>query len=155
MDRGGHPSGFTLAELIISFSVVVILAGIALPRLRTLVDDGNRNKAEAELKALQAAVESYAAGHGKVTPETGSSWQSTLTDAATKPRLIGIALRDPFSGAGASYQYSKTADGKFYVIWSVGPNHRSDLTFDALTGDVTAVDDDPYVSNGTSGAGGF
>jgi len=144
-----------LAELIISFSVVVILVGIVLPRLRTLIDQGNLGHAETELKALQAAVESYAAGHGKVTPETGSSWQSALTDAATKPRLIGIALRDPFSGAGASYRYGKTADGKFYFIWSVGPDHRSDLIFDAVTGAVTAAGDDLYVSNGAGGAGGF
>lgn len=144
-----------MAELIISLSVIVILVGIALPRLRTLIDEGNLGQAEVELKALQAAVESYAAGHGKVAPETGSSWQSALTDAATKPRLIGVALRDPFSGVGASYRYGKTADGKFYVIWSVGPNHRSDLAFDAVTGAVTAADDDLYVSNGAGGAGGF
>ncbi|MDO8730751.1 MAG: prepilin-type N-terminal cleavage/methylation domain-containing protein [Candidatus Omnitrophota bacterium] len=147
--------GFTLAELIIGLAVVVILIGIALPRLRTLIDENNLAKAETELKALQAAVESYAAGPGKAYPETGSSWQSALTDASTKPRLIGIPLRDPFSGAGASYRYGKTADGKFYVIWSVGPDHQPDLTFNAVTGAVTAADDDLYVSNGNVGSGGF
>ena len=153
--RVTNEKGFTWAELIIGFSAVVILGGIALPRLRTLIDEGNLVRAEAELKALRVGVESYVAGHGKVYPEMGSSWQSALTDAATRPRLIGTALRDPFSAWGASYPYRKTADGKFYAIWSVGPDHRSDLVFDALTGTVTAADDDLYVSNGTSGAGGF
>lgn len=60
--RVANRKGFTLAELIIGFLAVVILVGMVLPRLRTLIDEGNRAKAEAELKALQAAVESYAAG---------------------------------------------------------------------------------------------
>ena len=153
--RVTNKKGFTWAELIIGFSVVVIVGGIVLPRLRTLIDEGNLVRAEAELKALRVGVESYAAGHGKVYPEMGSFWQSALTDTATRPRLIGTALRDPFSALGASYQYHKTADGNFYAIWSVGPDHRSDLVFDVLTGTVAAADDDLYVSNGTSGAGGF
>lgn len=153
--RAANRKGFTLAELIIGFAVVIILAGIALPRLRTLIDESNLGHAETELKALQTAVESYAAGPGKAYPESGSSWQSALTDASTKPRLIGIALRDPFSGTGAPYRYGKTADGKFYVIWSVGPDHQPDLAFDAGTGAVTAADDDLYVSNGNVGSGGF
>ena len=147
--------GFTLAELVISFSVAVILVGIALPRVRALIDEGNQGKAAAELKALQVAVESYAAGHGGSYPKTGSSWQAALMDASTKPRLIGIALRDPFSGSGAPYQYRKTSDEKFYVLWSVGPDHQSDLGFNPVTGAVTSVDDDLYVSNGAGGVGGF
>ncbi len=147
--------GFTLAELVISISVAIIVAGIAIPRMRALIDEGNLGQAATELKALQSAVESYAAGHGNVYPETGSSWQSALTDVRTKPRLIGIELRDPFSGSGAPYRYRKTADGKYYVLWSVGPDHQSDLVFNPETGALTGQDDDLYISNGTAGAGGF
>ena len=145
--------GFTLVELIIVIAVIAILVGIALPRLRGMIDEGNTAKAAAELRALQAGVESYYIHHSKAYPATGTTWESALTGAT--PTLIATALTDPFSTSSAQYQYNKTTDGKFYAIWSVGPDNTSDITFNTTTGAITTADDDIYVSNGTSGTGGF
>ncbi len=148
--------GFTLVELIIVISVIAILVGIALPRLRGMIDEGNTAKAAAELRALQAGVESYYIHHSKAYPDTSATaWESALTGAT--PTLISTALTDPFSTTTprAQYQYSKTANGKYYAIWSVGPDNTSDVTFNTTTGEITTADDDIYVSNGTSGTGGF
>lgn len=149
--------GFTLVELIIVISVIAILVGIALPRLRGMIDEGNTAKAASELRALQAAVESYYIHHSRVYPSDGSAtWQTELTAAATKPKLIGAALADPFSTTAAQYKYDKSANGLYYVIWSLGPDNTDDLSSISDAGALgAAADDDIYVSNGTSGTGGF
>ena len=155
--RKQRSRGFTLVELIIVIAVIAILLGIALPRIRGMIDEGNTAKAAAELRALQAAVESYYIHNSKVYPADGSAtWQSALTAATTRPKLIGTALKDPFNTSGAQYQYDKSANGLYYIIWSVGPDATADITGIDDTGALTGTaDDDIYVSNGTSGTGGF
>jgi len=145
--------GFTLVELIIVIAVIAILVGIALPRLRGMIDEGNTAKAAAELRALQAAVESYYIHNSKTYPSTGATWQSALTSA--RPKLIGSALTDPFSTSSAQYQFAKSSN-IYYIIWSVGPDNTADVTGIDSSGNLTGTaDDDIYVSNGTSGTGGF
>ena len=146
--------GFTLIELIIVIAVISILLGIALPRLRGMIEEGNTAKAAAECRALQAAVESYYIHHSKVYPATGATWESALTGAT--PKLIGVALIDPFSSSSAQYQFGKSPSGFYYIIWSVGPDNTADVTGVDNTGALTGTaDDDIYVSNGISGTGGF
>ena len=149
--------GFTLVELIIVISVIAILVGIALPRLRGMLDEGNAAKAGSELRALQAAVESYYIHNSKTYPADGSTtWQSALTASTTRPKLIGSALKDPFSGSGVQYSYDKSASGLYYILWSIGTDNAADITGVDDTGTLTgSADDDIYVSNGTSGTAGF
>ena len=157
MRKKGAGKGFTLVELIIVIAVIAILVGIALPRLRGMIDEGNTAKAGAELRALQAAVESYYIHNSKTYPADGSAtWQTALTASTTKPKLIGSALSDPFNTtAGTQYQYDRSANGLYYVIWSVGPDNTADIASVSDAGAVASPDDDIYVSNGTSGTGGF
>lgn len=158
MKKNRGEKGFTLVELIIVISVIAILLGIALPRLRGMIDEGNTAKAAAELRALQAAVESYYIHNSKTYPADGSAtWQTALTASTTKPKLIGSALPDPFNTtAGTQYQYDKSSNGLYYVIWSVGVDNTADITSVGTDGTIVGgPDDDIYVSNGTSGTGGF
>lgn len=154
---GERRSGFTLVELVIVIAVIAILLGIALPRIRGMIDEGNTTKAAAELRALQAAVESYYIHNSQAYPADGSStWQSTLTASTTRPRLIGSALADPFSTSAAQYQYDVSSNGLYYVIWSIGPDGTADISGIDNNGGLTgSTDDDIHVSNGTSGTGGF
>ena len=152
----GNAKGFTLVELIIVISVIAILVGIALPRLRGMMDEGNTAKSAAELRALQAAVESYYVHNSRIYPADGSAtWQSVLTASTTRPRLVGAALVDPFNGT-VQYQYDRSANGLYYVISSIGPDKAADITSIGDTGDTSGgPDDDIYVSNGNVGSGGF
>ena len=51
--------GFTLIEILIVITLIIIIAGIALPRFVGVSDEGKRAKASAELRTLQTALESY------------------------------------------------------------------------------------------------
>ena len=48
--------GFTLVEVIVVLSVVLLLTGIAVPMLSTYMEDGRRARAESECKTIGAAV---------------------------------------------------------------------------------------------------
>jgi type II secretion system protein G len=146
--------GFTLMELIIVIAVIAILLGIALPRIRGMVEEGNTAKAASELRALQAAVESYYIHNNKQYPEMDDTWQNALVSA--RPKLIGSPLKDPFSSSGDQYRYAKSRNNLYYIIWSVGPDGRADIGGIGEDGNLTGpANDDIYVSNGTSGTGGF
>ncbi len=51
--------GFTLVEVIVVLSVVLLLTGIAVPMLSSYMEDGRRARAEAECKVIGASVSSF------------------------------------------------------------------------------------------------
>lgn len=151
--------GFTIIELLIVIVVIAILIGIALPRFRGMQEEGNTAKAAGELRSLAAAVESYYIHNSQTYPSQSTSaqtsWQSTITGA--RPQIIGTALTDPFDSVN-QYRYATSAasSSNYYVIFSVGPDGTADVTGVNTSGVVQGgPDDDIYISNGTSGTGGF
>ncbi|MCA8948813.1 MAG: type II secretion system protein GspG [Planctomycetes bacterium] len=51
--------GFTLVEVIVVLSVILLLTGIAVPMLSSYMEDGRRARAETEARMLGAAVMSF------------------------------------------------------------------------------------------------
>ena len=151
--------GFTIIELLIVIMVIAILVGIALPRFRGMQEEGNIAKAAGELRSLATAVESYYIHNRQTYPsqnETAQTdWQSAIT--GVRPQIIASALKDPFSSAD-EYRYATSAasNSDYYVIFSVGPDGAADISGISTAGTIEgAPDDDIYISNGTSGTGGF
>lgn len=146
--------GFTLVELLIVIMVIAILIGIALPRFGGMRDEGNTTKAAAELRTLQAAVESrYIHTSPHAYPAAGATWETPLVSAT--PQILGSELYDPFGAASdTQYSYALATGGKFYVIWSKGASKDGACTID-VDGVVTATGSAIYISNGTPGSGGF
>ena len=106
--------GFTLIELLMVIMVIAILIGIALPRFRGLVEEGNIAKAKGELRTLQTAVESYYMHNSNVYP-TALSQLTTQT-----PQIVASLPKDPFNGeADYTYDVGGTSS-KYYVIYSKG-----------------------------------
>jgi general secretion pathway protein G len=133
---------FTLIELLIVIAIIAILLGIALPRFRGMQEEGNIAKAKAELRTLQTAVESYYIHHNSTYPSS----LSALT--TTTPNLIGSSLpTDPFN-KGNNYGYQVSGNGKYYVIYSVGPAGNGAASVDN-NGTVTETNGESciYVSN--------
>ncbi|MFH0772074.1 MAG: prepilin-type N-terminal cleavage/methylation domain-containing protein [Candidatus Omnitrophota bacterium] len=146
--------GFTLIELLIVIMVIAVLIGIALPRFRGMQDEASTTKAAAELRTLQTAVESYYIhSNPHAYPAAGATWEASLTTA--KPQIISVALTDPFAST-TQYQFAVSSNNQYYVIWSIGSDRASGVTGVSDTGIVSGTPgDDIYVSNGTSGTGGF
>ncbi|MEW6008535.1 MAG: prepilin-type N-terminal cleavage/methylation domain-containing protein [Candidatus Omnitrophota bacterium] len=122
--------GFTLIELLIVIAVIAILVGITVPRFLGMRDEANSAKASGETAALKAAIEAYRIHRGVFAydgdPDT---WQSQLT--AMRPQLIESVLPDPFTAATSpdnEYQLDVSPNGRYYVIWSIGPDAEADIS---------------------------
>ena len=128
--------GFTIIELIIVISVLIILIGIVIPRMKGAQQAGNIVKAKAELQTLQAAIESYyntngtypACGGGCVIP------CQTFFNGAT-PQMVSSTLYDPFGGTTTT-EYKLITNGTYYVFASVGAggNDLNGYDINATTG---------------------
>lgn len=143
--------GFTLIELMIVMAVIAILVGIALPRFKGMKDEANVAKSNGELRALKTALESY---YIHQSPHAYPA--TTTTVCATnlliaKPRLIEVELYDPFGATSTTeYNYSRSANGKYYVVFSAGPDEAYDITGISDAGVLAGTDDDdPYSTNGS------
>ena len=142
--------GFTLIELLVVISVIAILVGIAVPRFKGMQDEANTSKANAELRVLETATESY---YMNQTPNAYPATVTTLCAAylnSASPLIVGDVLTDPFRSGGVEYNYIRSANGDYYVIFSYGPDGAADITGISDAGVLAGVDDDDiYSSNGT------
>ncbi len=156
--------GFTLIEIMIVISVIAILIGISLPYVKGMQDEGNTAKAAGELRSLTVAVESIYIHNSHAYPvqttTVDSEWQSDTSSLTTSsPIIINSLLYDPFVAGGAteySYATSHESTSQYYVIFSVGPDNTAGITGISAVGAIVGTPgDDIYISNGTSGTGGF
>ena len=117
--------GFTLIELIIVMAIILILAGLILGTSGYVNRKGATSRAEAEIKALETACESYKADNG-IYPRDSATASSTdaldsssmydpvATDAA-KYQASSLYLYEQLSGATATP--FRQATGKQYMIF--------------------------------------
>jgi prepilin-type N-terminal cleavage/methylation domain-containing protein len=139
--------GFTILELLVVISVLVILIGIAIPRFKGMQDAGRVAQARAELKTLQTAVESYYMNNSNTYPADSTTPGATLSSQA--PKIVAGAMIDPFSSSSAEYKYELTTP--YYVIASVGASQVSlaSLAIDSQ-GEVTIPAGGICVTNGNT-----
>src|SRR5207302_10763672 len=84
-------AAFTLIEILIVIGIILFLAGLLLAVSGFVQEKGKRSRAEAEIAALSAALESYKADNG-VYPYTAAT--TTLTATQTDPSTYKTASLD-------------------------------------------------------------
>lgn len=146
--------GFTLLEILVVITLILIIVGIALPRFTGVSDEGRKAKAAAELRTLQTALESYLLRTSPTLPTATTGTTADLESAleGATPRMVGEVsdFVDPFT-ASSVYKYKISSNNRYYVIFSVGPDRTADISTapDSSGNIVTSeVDDDIYVTNG-------
>ncbi|NLE64512.1 MAG: prepilin-type N-terminal cleavage/methylation domain-containing protein [Elusimicrobia bacterium] len=140
--------GFTLVEILVVITIILILAGIAVPRMKGFRDEANKAKAKAELKILQAAVESFKNNTGAYPGTTTQLYTDDLGGAT--PKMVDAVMYDPFVAAGSTeYDYILSDNGVYYVISSVGFDGAGGVTEISAAGAVTKSADDLCVTNGS------
>ena len=130
--------GFTLLELLVVITLIILIAGIAIPRFAGVTDEGRKAKARGELKTLQTAIESYLLNTSPTLPAAAGG---NLTDIQTAlegatPRLVGEVTDfvDPFT-ASSTYLYKIDTNSRYYVIHSVGPDRTADISSMSTSGE--------------------
>jgi prepilin-type N-terminal cleavage/methylation domain-containing protein len=76
-------SGFTLVEVIVVLSVVLLLSGIAVPLISGYMEDGKRARAAAEVNVIAAAVTAFYKDVGIYPARSGGGADNTLYVLAT------------------------------------------------------------------------
>lgn len=129
--------GFTLIELLVVIAIIAILASLVLSAAHSVQVKGARSRAEGEIAALGAALESYKADNGDYPSSTNgaASIVTALMNTNTPGSKIYFEFKsksidqttggylDPF---GYDYQYlytngTSTYNGtNNYDLWSYG-----------------------------------
>jgi general secretion pathway protein G len=87
--------GFTLVELLITVSIVGILAGLAIPNMRNMTFRARATSVAGDIASLRVAVLNYNAN--------AHSWPAEAPSGDVPPELTGY-LPDGFSFAGNGYE---------------------------------------------------
>ena len=88
-------AGFTLVELLVTVSIVGILAGLAIPNMRNMTFRARATTVAADLQVLQVATLSYNGDR--------HTWPAEVASGVVPPELVGF-LPDGFSFMGDGYE---------------------------------------------------
>jgi len=131
-----RPHGFTLIELLIVITIIAVLASLVLAASRSVQNKGSRSRAEAEIAAVAAALESYKADNGDypygtnslalVTNLMPSSGKVYFEFKAKATNSSGWA--DPFGDNNYGYAYTNGSPNNGinnYDLWSYAGNRTN------------------------------
>src|SRR5437660_5892716 len=76
--RAAGAFAFTIIELLVVISIIIILAGLILSTVGYVQKKGARSRAEAEIAAMSAALENYKADNGIYPRDTAGSTTDNL-----------------------------------------------------------------------------
>jgi len=153
--------GFTLLELVVVMAVIVVLAGLILATSSYVHAQGARSRAESEIAAISAALESYKVDNGVYpssnllpTEPNPVSYQAysnllylTLTgdtdeDGRPGPGILYLSFKPNQLGGGGRSTFIKDPFGNSYGYSTLGPtNGGYNPTFDlwSTAGDTDGI----------------
>jgi general secretion pathway protein G len=133
-NRRSRRSGFTLLEVLLVLAILMVIAGLVLPRLIGTQQEAQIDAAKLKIENFNKQVTEYAIAHDGEYP-TGSNKE--VIELLMKPgedergnpiaRYLDEVPKDPW-GRTLMYEYPNTKDpnaGK-PAIWSLGPNKQDE-----------------------------
>lgn len=111
MNRTKRSQGFSLIELLIVVTIILILAAIAIPKLLTVKQQANSTAAVANIKTLLNALTAYSAQYtavGYPAAVTALGGAAPCTPSAATSCLVDNSLVAPASGNVQGYLFVYT-----------------------------------------------
>jgi general secretion pathway protein G len=112
-------AAFTILELLVVVTIIIALAGLILATVGYVQKKGARSRAEAEIAAMSAALESYKADNGTY-PTDKTKTETVDPTASPVPATASLYLYEQLSG---DTNDDRTADIKSYFAFK--PNMLS------------------------------
>lgn len=144
--------GFSVLELIVMLAIAALILGIMIFRTQGVNVQQRMDTAKGDLLGLEKAINAYYLNHkegeGHHMFPAGADWQSgdLVNDGA---RVLSHALYDPFQTGRVEYNYRTSPSGKYYVVFSVGPDGVAQITGIDDRGELMgSTGDDLFISNG-------
>lgn len=98
------PKAFTILELLTVIVVLIVLAGLFLPTVRTSREAARRMQCSNNLKQLQLAVLEYESAHRRLPNCTGGTGRASSDKLGNANRLSGFVTLLPFLGELAIWE---------------------------------------------------
>jgi prepilin-type N-terminal cleavage/methylation domain-containing protein len=119
--------GFTLIEILVVVGIIALIAAIGIPNLLRARLSANEALAQANLKSIASALETYAIANGAYPPDTTSL-------LIQNPPYLN---KDYFTGVQSGYVYAATVASYSYSIMATPDNQNSGrVTYTITTGSV-------------------
>ncbi len=89
--RSDRSRGFTLIELVIVMSIIIVLAGLILATSGYVQEKSKRSRTEAEIAAISAALENYKADNGIYPKEAATDDLDAKSPSSADPATYADA----------------------------------------------------------------
>ena len=126
--------GFTLLEIMIVVSIIVILLGLAISKIGNPTGFAKQTAVRADIQAIGTQLQLYESMNG-FYPTTEQGLQALVTQADTDPKptrwyqLFKQVPKDPW-GNNYIYRCPGTKHPESYDLFSAGPDRKPDTADD-------------------------
>ncbi len=117
---------FTILELLVVITIIIVLAGLILATTGYVQKKGARSRAEAEIAAMSAALESYKADNG-IYPTNTTSTESVNPTASPVPSAASQFLYGEITG-DRDFDGATNAGSKSYMPFKPASLQRSNMS---------------------------
>lgn len=107
---------FTITELLIVIAIIIVLAGLILSTVGYLLKKAARSRAETEIAAMSAALESYKADNG-IYPTDSTKTEQVDPAVSPTPAAASLYLYEQLSG---DTNDDRVPEGKSYFTFKPG-----------------------------------
>lgn len=127
--RPSHTSlraGFTLIEIVITLTIIAILASGSIYLLKGQIDSAKDTRVDSDIQAIGLALQSYESRALRM-PTTEQGLKALVEKPTIEPvpenyrAFMEEMPKDPW-GAEYKYRFPAQKSKKPYDVWSMGPN---------------------------------